>query len=76
MWQVDYANRTLYNHSEWRHALSLLGAVGTTVAGLAMSESGGDGISSKTRWPTTDQLYQGYTGVGGTQGTHEVGYTG
>jgi hypothetical protein len=31
---------------------------------------------SKTRWPTTDQLYQGYTGVGGTQGTHGVGYTG
>jgi hypothetical protein len=49
MWQVDYANRTLYNHSEWRHALSLLGAVGTTVAGLAMSESGGDGISINER---------------------------
>ena len=31
---------------------------------------------SKTRWPTTDQIYQGYTGVGGTQGTHGVGYTG
>ncbi len=31
---------------------------------------------SKTRWPTTDQLYQGYTGAGGTRGTHGVGYTG
>ncbi len=31
---------------------------------------------SKTRWPTTDQLNQGYTGVGGTRGTHGVGYTG
>lgn len=49
MWQSDYANATLYNHSEWRHALSLLGAVGTTVTGLAMSESGGDGISINER---------------------------
>jgi hypothetical protein len=59
-------------------------------AGMGSRASGGRGSAcgrwqasggsrappSKARCPTTGQLYQGYRGIGGTRGTHGVGYAG
>eukprot|EP00041_Stephanoeca_diplocostata_P015233 m.289739 g.289739 ORF g.289739 m.289739 type:complete len:420 (-) comp19971_c0_seq11:266-1525(-) len=44
MWRSDYDNQTLYNHSEWRHALTLRSVCNFKIEGLTISESGGDGI--------------------------------
>ena len=40
----EYANSTLYTHSEDRHALALYGCSDITIVGLLISSSGGDGI--------------------------------
>ena len=50
--------------------------VGGRAPGCVACPALGGLLASKTRCPTTDQLYQGYTGVGGTRGTHGVGVHG
>jgi len=44
MRKEDYINRSIYNHSEHRHALNIVGAQGLTVVGLHVNSSGGDGV--------------------------------
>lgn len=44
MWRQDYSNRTLYNHSEHRHVLSLHRCSQVTLRNLRFTGSGGDGI--------------------------------
>jgi hypothetical protein len=44
MWRVDYANASLYAHSEHRHALSLHHCSSVTLRRLRLAYSGGDGI--------------------------------
>ncbi|MBR0056914.1 MAG: right-handed parallel beta-helix repeat-containing protein, partial [Kiritimatiellae bacterium] len=40
----DYADRSEYRFSEWRHTLSLIDCANVRVSDLAFSHSGGDGI--------------------------------
>ena len=44
MWRDDYANASLYSHSESRMGLQLFGVRNLTVRGLAIESTGGDGI--------------------------------
>ena len=44
MWRSDYANASMYNHSEWRHGLSLENVQRVRISGLRITETGGDGI--------------------------------
>ena len=44
MWRSDYANASLYAHSEHRHALSLHHCSSITLRSLRLAYSGGDGI--------------------------------
>ncbi len=44
MWREDYANKSLYNHSEDRHAFQCVSCADLTVMGLTFQESGGDGL--------------------------------
>jgi hypothetical protein len=44
MWREDYANKSLYNHSENRHAFQCISCANLTVMGLTFRESGGDGL--------------------------------
>ena len=44
MWRADYANASLYNHSEGRHAIALLGVNNVSIRGVTVRESGGDGV--------------------------------
>ncbi len=48
MWREDYADRAKYQWSEWRHAVSLLSCVNVTLEGIAVCESGGDGLYVST----------------------------
>eukprot|EP00037_Helgoeca_nana_P004496 m.46179 g.46179 ORF g.46179 m.46179 type:complete len:433 (+) comp15359_c0_seq1:211-1509(+) len=50
MWRGDYANATLYNHSEGRHGMALHGVTNVLLHGLAIEESGGDGIYIANSW--------------------------
>jgi hypothetical protein len=45
MWKQDYSNTSLYNHSEWRHAISITSAKQIVVEGVTAMSSGGDGIN-------------------------------
>jgi hypothetical protein len=44
MWRSDYRNISLYNHSESRMGLQLLGVRNLSVTGLEIADTGGDGI--------------------------------
>ena len=44
MWRDDYADKTKYAWSEWRHALSFLSCENVSIEGISASESGGDGL--------------------------------
>ena len=48
MWRDDYADRSKYKWSEWRHAVSLLSCVNVTLEGISVNESGGDGLYIST----------------------------
>ena len=48
MWRDDYADRSKYKWSEWRHAVSLLSCVNVTLEGISANESGGDGLYIST----------------------------
>lgn len=44
MWRDDYADKTKYEWSEWRHALSFLSCENVSIEGISANESGGDGL--------------------------------
>ena len=44
MHRADYANISLYNHSEGRHGIALYGAHNVVLDGLTVTETGGDGV--------------------------------
>ena len=44
MWKQDYIDRTRYNFTEHRHALSAAYVSGLWLTGLHLNNSGGDGI--------------------------------
>ena len=44
MWHDDYDDKTKYRHSEWRHGLALYSCVNVRIEGLAVNETGGDGL--------------------------------
>ena len=44
MWRADYANASLYTHSEFRMGLSFYYCHNVSVSGLEIAETGGDGI--------------------------------
>jgi hypothetical protein len=44
MWRADYANASIYTHSEHRHALSIHGCSQIKLRNLRICYSGGDGI--------------------------------
>jgi hypothetical protein len=44
MWRDDYADKTKYKWSEWRHALSFLSCEKVSIEGISANESGGDGL--------------------------------
>ena len=44
MRKEDYIQTDIYNHSEHRHALNILGCTNLTVHGLQTNNSGGDGV--------------------------------
>ena len=44
MWRSDYANVSLYKHSEYRMGLSFYYCHNVTVSGLEIAETGGDGV--------------------------------
>jgi hypothetical protein len=44
MWQVDYANKGLYVHSEWRHGVLVSKGTGVELRNLRITDTGGDGI--------------------------------
>jgi hypothetical protein len=44
MHRRDYANALLYNHSESRHGLQILGCRNISISGLKINGTGGDGI--------------------------------
>ena len=44
MWRHDYANATLYNHSEARHGIALYGSRNIRLEGMTVTETGGDGV--------------------------------
>lgn len=44
MWRDDYADKTKYKWSEWRHALSFLSCEKVSIEGVSANESGGDGL--------------------------------
>ena len=60
----DYNGSSAYNHSEWRHALSIMSSDSIVVRGLHISETGGDGVylalvsSVELRDVTTDGAYR------------------
>jgi hypothetical protein len=55
MWQADYANASLYNHSEWRHGVAIGdGADGVTLRGLRIERTGGDGVDAGLRSANVD----------------------
>jgi hypothetical protein len=44
MWQVDYANASLYNHSEWRHGVGISDSQSVRLRKLRIEDTGGDGV--------------------------------
>lgn len=48
MWHEDYTNASKYAKSEWRHALSVLSSANVRIEGIALNESGGDGLYVST----------------------------
>lgn len=44
MWRDDYDDPSQYRHSEWRHAIALIGCADVTLQGISANESGGDGL--------------------------------
>lgn len=44
MWRADYNNSAIYNHSEWRHGLSLWDSQAIVVDGPTIELTGGDGV--------------------------------
>lgn len=44
MWRADYDNASAYVHSEHRHGVQFVGCRDIEVAGVAIQETGGDGI--------------------------------
>eukprot|EP00039_Didymoeca_costata_P015420 m.262101 g.262101 ORF g.262101 m.262101 type:complete len:833 (-) comp16222_c0_seq1:188-2686(-) len=45
MHKEQYSNKTLYNHSEWRHGISVTSASSILIEGVTVVASGGDGIN-------------------------------
>ena len=58
MRKEDYANASLYSHSEWRHAISITSSKNIVVEGLNIMSSGGDGIyiGGNQRYITTCKI--------------------
>ena len=44
MWQGDYANASLYNHSEWRHGIRISDSQAVRLRNLRIEDTGGDGV--------------------------------
>jgi hypothetical protein len=64
MWRADYANTSLYTHSEDRMGLSITGVEDLLLEGFVVAETGGDGIylrnifGGHVRNVTTDGAYR------------------
>ena len=60
----DYNDTAKYEHSEWRHALSIMSSDTVSVRGVHIAETGGDGVylalvrSVELRDVTTDGAYR------------------
>ena len=44
MWKIDYANASLYNHSEFRFGIAVYASANLRILGLNVSSTGGDGL--------------------------------
>lgn len=54
MWHDDYLDKAKYKPSEWRHGLALYSCVNVRIEGLAVNESGGDGLYITSHEKRTD----------------------